>query len=326
MKVVITGDTGFKGAWLSLVLQRRGDDVVGLALPPDDPRGVYSVACDHEHRDVDIRDADAVRAALDDVRPDVVFHLAAQALVRRSYAEPALTYETNVVGTANVLDALPSSVGAVVVVTSDKVYRQDGTPRAFVESDPLGGNDPYSASKACCELLVAEWSRRSPIPVATARAGNVIGGGDRAADRLLPDVVRAVESGATTRKRNPGATRPWQHVLEPLRGYVLLADRLLAGDAPPALNLGPVGSATVAAVLDRFIAALGAGSWERDKGEHPHEAPTLALDPSLARDALGWEPKLDLEESVALTAAWYRAQLDGADMRKLTLEQIEEHG
>ena len=325
-KVVVTGDTGFKGAWLSLWLQQLGADVVGVSLPPDDGRGIYAVAADHDHRDADIRDASAIARVLDAARPEVVFHLAAQALVRRGYEEPALTYETNVVGTANVLDALPSSVAAVVVATSDKVYRQDGTARAFSESDPLGGNDPYSASKACAELVVAEWARRRDTPVATGRAGNVIGGGDRGVDRLLPDVVRAVEAGTATKIRNPGASRPWQHVLDPLGGYLRLAERLLDGGAPAAINFGPEQSATVSHVVEQFVAELGAGEWEVDDGEHPHEAPTLALDPTLAREAIGWTTRFDLQTSIAMTAQWYRAQHDSADLRALTLEQIRAYG
>ena len=319
---MVTGDTGFKGAWLSLWLQELGATVVGVGLPPEDERGVYAAVADHDHRDADIRDADAIGSVLHDVAPEVVFHLAAQALVRRSYEQPAGTYDTNVVGTANVLEALPSSVGAIVVVTSDKVYRQDGSAHAFRETDPLGGADPYSTSKACAELVVAEWSRRRDIPVSTARAGNVIGGGDRGADRLLPDVVRGVESGQTTKVRNPHATRPWQHVLEPLAGYLRLAERLLAGGAPNALNFGPVESATVADVVELFVGDLGAGRWEVDDRHHPHEAPTLALDSSLAGETIEWTPKLDLRTSIALTARWYRAQRAGENLRTLTLEQI----
>lgn len=323
MKVLVTGDTGFKGAWLSLLLQHRGHDVVGIALPPEDPRGAYASICDHDHRDVDIRDVDAVRAVLSAARPDLVLHLAAQALVRRSYEEPTITYATNVLGTSNVLESLPTSVGAVVVVTSDKVYRHDGLRRPFVESDPLGGADPYSASKACTEHVVAAWATTASVPVATARAGNVIGGGDRALDRLVPDVVRAAEGDTVTHVRHPDATRPWQHVLDPLDGYLRLAEALLSGDAPPSLNFGPAESATVRELLDRFIGALGRGSWIEDTGSHPPEMGSLSLDATLARATIGWMPKLDLQTSVELTARWYDEQLAGGDLRSLTLEQIE---
>lgn len=327
-RVLVTGHTGFKGAWLALWLRALGAEVTGVALAPEHADGIYAVLepWDLSSVLVDVRDPAALTAAVRDAQPEIVFHLAAQPLVRRGYAERALTYDTNVVGTANLLDAVSatSTVRAVVVVTSDKVYRQDGADRPFREGDPLGGHDPYSASKACAELVVAEWSYRSgAVAVTTARAGNVIGGGDRAADRLLPDVVRGAETGVPTMIRNPNATRPWQHVLESLAGYLLLGERLLDGAAvPAALNFGPDGSATVAEVLTDFVAALGSGRWAIDDGEHPHEAPTLALDASLAREALGWRPRLDLPTALGWTAEWYRAQLEGADLGALTLEQI----
>lgn len=328
-RVLVTGDTGFKGTWLVLWLQHLGATVVGAGLPPEDERAIYDavdVAGRVEHHDVDVRDADATAALLRATEPDVVFHLAAQALVRRGYAEPALTYATNVVGTANVLDAIAStpSVRAVVVATSDKVYRQDSVERRFRETDELGGNDPYSASKACTELVVAEWRRRTPhVAVSTARAGNVVGGGDRGLDRLLPDVVRSIEAGATAAVRNPSATRPWQHVLDALSGYLALGAALLDGGAPPAVNFGPEESAPVAAVLDAFTAQLGTGTWALADGEHPHEESRLALDAGLAADALGWRSRLDLATTLAWTAEWYRAQLDGGDVAARTLEQIE---
>lgn len=329
-RVLVTGDTGFKGTWLSLWLQRLGATVVGMSLPPSDPRSIYAAGvADWPHHDVDIRDRDATARVIADLKPDVAFHLAAQALVRQSYADPAGTYATNVVGTANVLDgvAAAGSVGAVVVVTSDKVYRQDGNERPFTEADPLGGRDPYSTSKACAELVVAEWATRGDIAVATARAGNVIGGGDRAADRLLPDLVRSAESGAPALIRYPNATRPWQHVLDPLAGYLRLAEHLVRGDAavPSALNFGPDGSDRVDAVATRFVGHLGAGSYGIDGGVHPHEAATLALDSSLARSTIGWRPRLDVDDATRWTAEWYRAQLDGGDLRALTLEQIERY-
>lgn len=328
-RVLVTGDTGFKGTWLAIWLQQLGATVVGVGLPPDDPRGIYAAidaASRFEHHDVDIRDADAISAALRDTEPEVVFHLAAQALVRRGYADPARTYATNVVGTANVLDAVAAapSVSAVVVVTSDKVYRQDGAERRFRETDELGGNDPYSASKACAELVVAEWRRRTPqIPTATARAGNVIGGGDRGEDRLLPDVVRSIEASASACIRNPSATRPWQHVLDALAGYLVLAEALLdGGHVVPAVNFGPNESAPVDAVLDAFIGHLGTGRWQLADGEHPHEEPRLALDVELATKALGWRSRLDLDTTLAWTAEWYRTQLEGGDVAARTLEQI----
>ena len=328
-RVLVTGDTGFKGTWLAIWLQQLGATVVGLGLPPEDTRGIHGAidaASRVEHHDVDVRDASATGAAVRAAAPEVVFHLAAQAIVRRGYADPAGTYATNVVGTANVLDAIATtpSVAAVVVVTSDKVYRQDGTERRFRETDELGGNDPYSASKACAELVVAEWRRRAPqIPTATARAGNVIGGGDRGEDRLLPDVVRSIEASAPACIRNPSATRPWQHVLDALSGYLVLADALLDGrSVPPVVNFGPHDSAPVDAVLDAFIEHLGTGRWRLADGEHPHEDHRLALDVELADRALGWRPRLDLATALEWTAEWYRAQLDGGDVTTLTIEQI----
>lgn len=328
-RVLVTGDTGFKGTWLALWLQQLGATVVGLGLPPDDDAGIY-VAIDgpsrFAHHDVDIRDAPAVADAVAGAAPDVVFHLAAQAIVRRGHAEPLLTYETNVLGTANVLEAIAATpaVRAAVVVTSDKVYRQDGADRRFREADPLGGNDPYSASKACAELVVGDWRRRAPgVRVATARAGNVVGGGDRGRDRLLPDVVRAVETDSPALIRNPAATRPWQHAVDALAGYLTLGAALVRGDdVPAAVNFGPTGSATVADVLDEFIGHLGAGRWAVDGGEQPHEDARLALDATLAAEALGWRSQVDLATTLAWTAEWYRAQRDGADLHALTLEQL----
>lgn len=327
-RVLVTGDTGFKGTWLTLWLQQLGASVVGLGLAQPDVLAISRVVdTGHEHHDVDVRDAAAVAEVVSRSEPDFVFHLAAQAIVRRSYVEPLLTYETNVIGTANVLEAVAAtpSVRAAVVVTSDKVYRQDGLDRQFRETDHLGGNDPYSASKACAELLVAEWRRRTPrVRVSTARAGNVVGGGDRAQDRLLPDIVRSVESGNPVVIRNPTATRPWQHAVDALSGYLSLGAALLRGDAdvPPAVNFGPVGSAPVAEVLDAFLAHLGSGEWVLEQAEQPHEDPRLALDATLARETLGWTSRVDLATTLEWTAEWYRTQLADGDLRALTLEQI----
>lgn len=327
-RVLVTGHTGFKGAWLVLWLRALGAEVTGIALAPEHADGIYAALepWDLSSVLVDVRNPAALTAAVHVARPEVVFHLAAQPLVRRGYAEPALTYDTNVVGTANLLDAVSAmpTVRAVVVVTSDKVYRQDGADRPFVEGDPLGGHDPYSASKACAELVVAEWAQRAGgVAVATARAGNVIGGGDRAADRLLPDVVRGAETGVPAMIRYPNATRPWQHVLDPLTGYLLLAEHLLGGEAvPPALNFGPDGSASVAEVLTVFLDHLGRGTYTIDDAAQPHEAVSLALDASLARSTIGWRPRLDLTDALGWTAEWYRAQLAGLDVRALSLDQI----
>jgi CDP-glucose 4,6-dehydratase len=329
-RVLVTGDSGFKGTWLALWLQELGATVVGISLPQPDPKAISSVVdADHEHHDVDVRDSAAIAVAVANAAPDFVFHLAAQPIVRRSYLEPLLTYETNVIGTANVLEAMSAtpSVRAAVVVTSDKVYRQDGLDRQFRETDHLGGNDPYSASKACAELVVADWRRRTHVKVSTARAGNVVGGGDRAQDRLLPDVVRSVEGATPVVIRNPGATRPWQHAVDALGGYLALGATLLRGDdAPPAVNFGPVGSAPVSQVLDDFIRHLGQGEWMLDTTEQPHEDARLALDATLASDALDWHSRVDLDTTLEWTAEWYRAQIEGGDLRSLTLDQIGRYG
>lgn len=331
-RVLVTGDSGFKGTWLTMWLQKLGASVVGLSLPQPDPLAIF-VALGRdagiEHHDIDIRDAERVRELVKHAAPDFVFHLAAQAIVRRSYVEPVLTYETNVIGTANVLEAIAAtpSVSAALVITSDKVYRQDGLDRRFRETDHLGGNDPYSASKACAELVVAEWRRRtSHVRVATARAGNVVGGGDRAQDRLLPDIVRSVEGGTPVVIRNPTATRPWQHAVDALAGYLALGAALRRSDElPPAMNFGPEGSASVADVLDAFIAALGGGEWVLEQNEQPHEDTRLALDVDLAEEVLGWRSRVDLATTIEWTAEWYRVQREGGDVRAITLEQIDRY-
>lgn len=332
-RVLVTGHTGFKGSWLTLWLQRSGARVSGLALRPEYPKGIFSQLSpwpDLDDADLDVRDADAVQRRVTDVEPEIVLHLAAQALVRRSYRDPRYTYETNVMGTINVLEAISAqpSVRAVLIVTSDKVYRQTGATHPFREDDPVGGNDPYSGSKACTEIIVHEWARRVPeVRVATARAGNVIGGGDRSEDRLLPDLVRSSESGVPARIRYPDATRSWQHVLEPLSGYLILADRLLGdGSYPSTLNFGPREEALpVREVADHFIATLGSGGWAADVEPQPHEDPRLALDASLAEKELGWTPRLSVNEGIEWTAEWYAAQAAGRDLRALSLDQIARH-
>ncbi|HVF75633.1 MAG TPA: CDP-glucose 4,6-dehydratase [Acidimicrobiales bacterium] len=334
-RVLVTGHTGFKGAWLALWLEHLGASVTGLALPPETPDGIFGLLGSWDGLDsriIDLRDADAVIAAVADTDPDVVLHLGAQALVRRGYADPVGTYDTNVMGTAHVLrgvEAAPA-VKAVVVVTSDKVYANDGAGRPFTESDPLGHGDPYSNSKACTELLVASWraSFLGPkgVPVATARAGNVVGGGDVAEDRLVPDALRALAAADVLRLRNPDAVRPWQHVLEPLAGYLLLAQRLVEGDqaVPDAVNFGPDEEScrSVSDVVQKVFELTGTGKWEHEGGEQPPEATLLRLDSSLARERLGWRPRLDLDDTLAWTVDWWRAQREGADMRAFSLAQI----
>ena len=335
-RVLLTGHTGFKGAWLACWLTHLGAKVTGYSLPPEHDDGTYAALTPldlAEEVTGDVLDAAALSAAFSSARPEVVLHLAAQPLVRRSFREPALTYATNVVGTANVLTAAreTSSVTAVLVVTSDKVYADTSRPTGCVEGDALGGKDPYSASKACAELVVASWRASWPDapPVATARAGNVVGGGDRGRDRLIPDVLRALDEDRPVRLRNPGATRPWQFVLEPLSGYLTYAERLaLAPESvPPAVNFGPrldEPPVPVAEVVETLLTLHGGGRWEDEVTPQPAEAQTLVLDPSLAERALGWRPRTTVRDALDRTLAWHLSQQRGEDMRAVTLRQISE--
>jgi CDP-glucose 4,6-dehydratase len=337
-RVLLTGHTGFKGAWLALWLERLGARVFGLALPPDTEPALFSLLQPMPglaSRFVDIRDPDAVAAAVDEARPNVVIHMAAQALVRRSYRQPIATLATNVMGTAHLLDSLRSidDLQAVLVVTTDKVYRNADSRRPFSEGDPLGGADPYSASKAATELLVASMGTSffaaRGVAVATARAGNVIGGGDWSEDRLIPDLWRAVQAQAPLRLRNPHSTRPWQHVLEPLCGYLTYAERLACGaDVPRSLNFGPPADdvLTVAEVADTMLAAMNCPRpWTRTEGQQPEEALHLAIDPALAMRSLGWRPRLKAPEALEWTAQWYRAVQEGVEPRRAALDQIQRY-
>lgn len=336
-RVFVTGHTGFKGAWLCLWLERLGAVVRAVALAPETPASLYDSVSPWpgaDHHVLDIRNAPALAREVRDFQPEIVLHLAAQALVRQSYADPAETFSTNVLGTVNLLEAVRdvSSVRTVLVVTSDKVYANNGQGRPFVEADPLGGADPYSSSKACAELVCASYRksyfRGSGVALATARAGNVIGGGDWAKDRLVPDVVRALVAGEPIRLRYPDAVRPWQHVLEPLGGYLAYAQALTerGGDAlPDALNIGPdpADFARVAELAEELGAAFGLDeSWRQAPGEWEPEASLLTLDSTLAADSIGWRPRLARRQAVDWTAAWYRAEREGMDMRRFTLDQI----
>jgi len=334
-RVLLTGHTGFKGAWLSLWLDVLGARVTALALPPPTTPALIDVLAPWPgqfHRTGDIRDPAAVRRVFDEADPEIVLHLAAQALVRPSYADPVATYASNVMGTVNILEAARSRPGlkAVLVVTSDKVYENFGRQVPFAEDARLGGKDPYSNSKACCELVTASYRASffgTGARLATARAGNVIGGGDWALDRLIPDVVRAVGSGRPVRLRNPGSVRPWQHVLEPLSGYLAYARRLVEAPAglPDALNFGPDPESfrTVAEVVEAISRHFdGRPGWQQDDGEHPPEAPALTLNSELAGRILNWRPRLSIETALEWTAAWYAAHRAGAAMRPITLEQI----
>jgi CDP-glucose 4,6-dehydratase len=324
--VLVTGHTGFKGSWLTLWLHRLGAQITGYALdPPGQPNHFEtSHIADLLVEDVrgDIRDADLIGNAVRGCSPDVIFHLAAQPIVRTSLANPRETFDVNVVGTASVLDAVrfAGRPCAVVVVTSDKCYRNGGQVWGFRENDPLGGHDPYSASKASSELVVDAY-RSSYFPtdglaehgvrLASVRAGNVIGGGDWSVDRIVPDAVRALASSTNLVVRNPGSTRPWQHVLEPLSGYLTLAVRLLGGDSGPwaeAWNFGPLISdeATVARLADAVVAAWGSGGWTSPDVAKPDvEAKTLRIAIDKAVSQLGWQPRWAFEETVRRTVSWY---------------------
>lgn len=333
-RVLLTGHTGFKGAWLALWLEHMGAVVTGLSLPPESPDGAFSQLgpWSLDSRLGDIRDAGMVQATMADAAPSVVLHLAAEAIVRRAYRNPVATFETNVMGTINVLEAARASsdVEAVLVATSDKVY-ESATETPASENSPLGYVDPYSSSKACVELLVRAWRESylsdQRVVVATARAGNVIGGGDTAPDRLVPDALRAHVAGEPVAIRNPDSIRPWQHVLDPLHGYLLFAQRLLEQrrDGPHALNFGPDTSDwTVLKVLEQLQEALGGGqlSLEGDRG--PSEAPALLLNSDLAKRTLGWHPVLSTEDAVEWTATWHKTLRSDGDLRALALAQIGE--
>ena len=339
-RVFVTGHTGFKGGWLTLWLQQLGAQVTGFALAPATQPNLYTAA--HLDRGVhsvigDVRDARALHRALAESTAEVVVHCAAQSLVRASYESPADTFETNVMGTVHVLDAIRSvgGVRAAVIVTSDKCYEPTGREHAYRERDRLGGEDPYSSSKACAELVTSAYrasffNDRSAAAVATVRAGNVIGGGDWAADRLVPDVIRACTAGHPAFIRYPEAVRPWQHVLEPLQGYLLLAEALHAsGSAAASLNFGPSDEdmKPVSAVVDTLIRKWGNGArWAVDAGPHLPEMPTLRLDSSRARAELAWRPRFNLDTALDWTVEWYKAFADTPDRaRQTTVEQIDRY-
>ena len=339
-KVFLTGHTGFKGGWLALWLTRMGAEVRGYALDPSTNPSFFDAARIGDLlEDIrgDLKEAGRLTSALTDFHPDVVFHLAAQPLVRASYADPLETYETNIMGTARLLEAVRNAptVRAVVCVTTDKCYENREWAWGYRETDPLGGYDPYSSSKACAELVAAAY-RQSYFSnggslIATARAGNVIGGGDWSQDRLIPDLVRSFRANQPVKIRRPRAIRPWQHVLEPLAGYIALADKLLGPDGAryaTAYNFGPAEDdvQTVAWVADRMAQAWGDGAqWIMDDDPGVHEAGWLKLDASRARTELDWRPRLRLDEALKAVVAWYKAHERGEDTRAQTLAEIDKY-
>ncbi len=330
-RVFVTGHTGFKGGWLALWLDALGASLRGYALEAPTRPSLWEklkLSTRFRGETADVRDAARLAGAVAQFRPDIVFHLAAQPIVRASYDDPVQTYATNVMGTVHLLEAVRRCGGrcAVVNVTSDKCYANAGRARRYREADPMGGHDPYSSSKGCAELVTAAWRDSYGLRLASARAGNVFGGGDWAADRLIPDLVRAALAREPARIRNPGAVRPWQHVLEPLHGYLALAERLWeSADAAGGWNFGPAqgDAVTVGRLADMVVARWGQGAaWTAEPGEHPREASTLELDCAKARARLGWRALLALPEALDWTVEWYRADARRADVQALCLEQI----
>jgi len=338
-RVFMTGHTGFKGGWLALWLADMGAEVHGYALTPPTEPNIFTVANLQDHLAsntiADIGDASALTQAMQAASPAIVLHLAAQSLVRYSHAEPVETYAVNVMGTVNLLEAVRQTPGisAVVNVTTDKCYENREWVWPYRENEAMGGFDPYSSSKACSELVTAAYRRSflepAGIPVASARAGNVIGGGDWAADRLVPDFLRALDAGQTLSVRSPGATRPWQHVLEPLSGYLMLAERLSSEGQSyaEAWNFGPEETAArpVQWMVEYLCSQLPDAAWQCDTSPQPHEANTLKLDNSKAYTRLGWRPRWQLQTTLAMTLAWHQAWKQDADMAATSVQQIQEY-
>ena len=337
-RVFLTGHTGFKGSWLSLWLDSMGAIVRGYALSPPTSPSLFEEANVDQVVDSqigDIRDLEGLRESMVAFSPDILIHMAAQPLVRYSYHEPIETYETNVIGTAKVLEAARScpNLKSIVSVTTDKCYENKEWVWGYRENEPMGGYDPYSSSKGCAELVTSAYRRsflqEKGVGLASARAGNVIGGGDWADDRLIPDILRAFENGEPVIIRNPASTRPWQHVLEPLSGYLVLAQRLY--DQPDQYaegwNFGPYDedAKPVDWILDQMVAMWPENQWQLDEGNHPHEAGYLKLDISKAKARLGWQPAWRLNQTLERIVSWHRAWLKGEDMQAICLQEINEY-
>ena len=335
-RVFLTGHTGFKGGWLSLWLQSMGSEVHGYALNPPTGTNLFTLAAVGKGMVssviADIRDLEKLSRAMKAAQPEIVFHLAAQPLVRHSYADPVETYGVNVMGTVNLLESVRQTPGvkAVVNVTTDKCYENQEWMWAYRENEPMGGFDPYSSSKGCSELVTAAYRRSflepAGIALASARAGNVIGGGDWATDRLIPDFLRALDAGEILRIRDPLATRPWQHVLEPLSGYLMLAERLFTDglDYAEAWNFGPSDddACSVQWILERLMEMRNDVKWQQEGIPQAHEAHQLKLDSSKARTLLGWHPRWKVQNALQETLAWHQAWRNGQDMKSFSLAQV----
>jgi CDP-glucose 4,6-dehydratase len=339
-KVLVTGHTGFKGSWLAFWLTQLGAKVTGYGLDPLTDPNLFSVLdidkdiIDHRS---DIRDLSALERVIKSDKPGIIVHMAAQSLVRESYKDPVGTYAANVMGTVNLIEAARScdSVRVILIVTSDKCYENREIDYGYGETDPLGGYDPYSSSKGCAELVTSAFRRSffehdSRVAVASARAGNVIGGGDWAADRIIPDAIRAFSGKQRLQVRNPDAVRPWQHVLEPLSGYMILCEKMW--DQPSKFsegwNFGPEDESvhTVEEITDTVSELWGDhAAWEKSNGDHPHETNLLKLDITKAKKQLGWTPKWDLDTSLEKIVTWYKSYYNSEDMREITLRQIKEY-
>lgn len=339
-RVFLTGHTGFKGSWLSLWLIKMGAEVKGFSLAPPTSPALFSVANIDKNMNSemgDIRDLSQLTKSMTDFNPDILIHMAAQSLVRLSYSEPVATYATNVMGTIHILEAARQckNLRAIVNITTDKCYENREWEWGYRENEPMGGHDPYSNSKGCAELVTSAYRKSffntaNSAALASARAGNVIGGGDWATDRLIPDILRAFEKGQAVVVRNPQATRPWQHVLEPLSGYLVLAQHLWKDGQNTAegWNFGPKDedAKPVEWILNKMIRVWGEGaSWQLDTDAHPHEAKFLKLDISKANSRLHWTPTWNLEHTLAKIVAWHRAWLANEDMNAYSLEEIESY-